>query len=78
MENKYLIALVVSIVIGLMGFSLKTIYSMNGEIIKLQQGQIVLSNQIEQNTNFVKKQIRKLTKRSKNKKNKKNKKNQNQ
>ena len=69
MENKYLIALVVSIVIGLMGFSLKTIYTMNGEIIKLQQGQIILSKQIEQNSLFIKKQMKKFNRQ--NKKNKK-------
>ena len=69
MENKYLIALVASIIIGLMGFSLKTIYTMNGEIIKLQQGQIILSKQIEQNSLFIKKQMKKFNRQ--NKKNKK-------
>jgi len=44
---------------------------MSGEVIKLQQGQIILENQIKANTLFVKRQMKKLNK--KNKKKKKNK-----
>ena len=68
MDNKLILGLVASVLIGLMGFSLKSIYNMNGEIIKLQQGQIILSKQMEQNTLFIKKQMKRLVRKNKKKK----------
>ena len=67
MENKLILGIIASIIIGLMSWNLKTTYSMSGEIIKLQQGQYVLEKQIKQNTQFVKRQIKKLAKKKKNK-----------
>ena len=67
MENELIVGITASIIIGLMSWNLKTTYSMSGEIIKLQQGQYVLEKQIKQNTLFVKRQIKKLTKKKKNK-----------
>ena len=43
---------------------------MKEAVIKLQQGQEVLSKQIKKNTNFVKRNIKKLDKKKKKKKNK--------
>jgi len=71
MENKLIITLAAALLIGLMSWNLKTTYSMSGEIIKLQHGQIILEKQIKSNTLFVKRQMRKLNKQ--NKKNKKKK-----
>ena len=69
MENKLILGITASIIIGLMSWNLKTTYSMSGEIIKLQQGQIVLEKQIKSNSQFVKRQMKKLNKKKKKKKN---------
>ena len=71
MENKLILGITASIIIGLISWNLNTTYSMSGEVIKLQQGQIILEKQIKANTQFVKRQMKKLNK--KNKKKKKNK-----
>jgi len=71
MENKLILGITASIIIGLMSWNLKTTYSMSGEIIKLQHGQIILEKQIKANTLFVKRQMKRLNKQ--NKKNKKKK-----
>jgi hypothetical protein len=55
-----------------MSWNLKTTYNMSGDIIKLQQGQVVLSEQIKRNTNFIKKQMKKFKKPKKKKKKKNN------
>ena len=68
MENKLIITLAAALLVGLMSWNLKTTYSMSGEIIKLQQGQIILEKQITHNTLFIQKQMKKL--KRKNKKNK--------
>ena len=65
MENKLILGITASIIIGLMSWNLKTTYSMSGEIIKLQQGQIILERQIKENTLFVKRQMKKLNKKKK-------------
>ena len=72
MDNKLIITLAAALLIGLMSWNLKTTYSMSGEIIKLQQGQIILEKQIKQNTLFVKRQMKKLNKKNKKKKKKTN------
>ena len=69
MENKLILGITASIIIGLMSWNLKTTYSMSGEIIKLQQGQIILEKQIKSNSQFVKRQMKKLNKKKKKKKN---------
>ena len=72
MDNKLIITLAAALLIGLMSWNLKTTYSMSGEIIKLQQGQIILEKQIKSNTLFVKRQMKKLNKKNKKKKKKTN------
>ena len=55
--------------ISLVGWNLKTTWEMKEQVFKLQQGQEVLSKQIKKNTNFVKKNIKKLNKKKKKKNN---------
>ncbi len=55
--------------IGLIGWNLKETWNMKEQVFKLQQGQEVLSKQIKKNTNFVKKNIKKLNKKKKKKNN---------
>ena len=65
MENKIIVGITASILVGLISWNLKTTFDLSGEVIKLQQGQYVLEKQIKQNTLFVKRQIKKLTKKKK-------------
>ena len=65
MDSKIIIGILGSVLIGLMSWNLKTTYNMSGDIIKLQQGQVVLSEQIKRNTNFIKKQMKKIKKKKK-------------
>ena len=65
MDNKIIVGITASIMIGLISWNLNTTYKMSGEIIKLQAGQYVLEKQIKQNTLFVKRQMKKLTKKKK-------------
>ena len=65
MDNKLIITLAAALLIGLMSWNLKTTYSMSGEIIKLQQGQITLEKQITHNTLFIQKQMKKLKRKNK-------------
>ena len=60
--------------IALVGWNLKETWNMKEQVFKLQQGQEVLSKQIKKNTNFVKRNLKKLDKK-KNKKKKKKKEN---
>ena len=68
MENKIIVGITASIIVGLISWNLKTTFDLSGEVIKLQQGQYVLEKQIKQNTLFVKRQIKKLIKKKKKKK----------
>ena len=72
MDSKIIIGILASVLIVLMSWNLKTTYNMSGDIIKLQQGQVVLSEQIKRNTNFIKKQMKKFKKPKKKKKKKNN------
>ena len=65
MDSKIIIGILASVLIGLMSWNLKTTYNMSGDIIKLQQGQVVLSEQKKRNTNFIKKQMKKIKKKKK-------------
>ena len=47
MENRIIISIVAILLIVLMSFNLITIYNMNSEIMKLQHGQVILSEQIK-------------------------------
>ena len=69
MENRLILGVTASIIIGLISWNLNTTYKMSGEIIKLQQGQIILEKQIKANTQFVKRQMKKLNKKKKKKNN---------
>ena len=69
MENKLILGITASLIIGLISWNLNTTYSMSGEVIKLQQGQIILEQQIKQNTFFVKRQMKKLNKKNRKKNN---------
>jgi len=67
-----IVGLALVALISLVGWNLKTTWEMKEAVFKLQQGQVILSQQMKKNTNFIKKQVKKLT--SKKKKVKKNKK----
>ena len=59
-------------IVTLLTWNLHQTWSMKTEIMKLQQGQEVLSKQIKKNTNFVKRNLKKLDKRKNKKKKKEN------
>ena len=71
-----IVGLAMACLIALIGWQLHQTWSLKEEVLKLQQGQIVLSEQIKKNTNFIKRNIKNLNK--KNKKKKKNKKVENE
>ena len=57
--------------ISLVGWNLHETWNMKEQVFKLQQGQVVLSKQIKKNTNFVKRNLKKLDKKKNKKKKKK-------
>ena len=65
-----IVGLALAALIALVGWNLKETWNMKEQVFKLQQGQLVLSKQINKNTNLVKRNIKKQNK--KNKKTKKN------
>ena len=69
--KEKIIAMALTALIALVGWNLHETWSMKEEVFKLQQGQIVLSKQIKKNTNFVKRNLKKLDKRKNKKKKKK-------
>ena len=69
-----IVGLALAALIALVGWNLKETWTMKEQVFKLQQGQVVLSKQIKKNTNFVKRNLKKLDKK-KNKKKKKKKEN---
>ena len=64
-----IVGLALAALIALVGWNLKETWNMKEQVFKLQQGQEVLSQQIKKNTNFVKKNIKKLNKKKKKKNN---------
>ena len=62
-----IVGLALVALISLVGWNLKTTWEMKEAIFKLQQGQEVLSKQIKRNSNFIKKNLKKLTKKKKKK-----------
>ena len=70
LQNK-IVGLAMACLIALIGWQLHQTWSLKEEVLKLQQGQIVLSKQIKKNTNFIKRNIKKLEKKNKKKKKKK-------
>ena len=63
-----IVGLALAALIALVGWNLKETWTMKEQVFKLQQGQEVLSKQIKKNTNFVKRNLKKLDKRKKKKK----------
>ena len=57
--------------ISLVGWNLHETWAIGKQIIKLQQGQIVLEKQIKKNTNFVKQKLKQIRKKQGKKKKKK-------
>ena len=66
-----IVGLALAALIALVGWNLKETWNMKEQVFKLQQGQQVLSKQIKKNTNFVKRNFKKLDKRKNKKKKKK-------
>ena len=66
-----IVGLALAALIALVGWNLKETWNMKEAVIKLQQGQEVLSKQIKKNTNFVKRNLKKLDKKKNKKKKKK-------
>ena len=67
-----IVGLALAALIALVGWNLKETWTMIEQVFKLQQGQEVLSKQIKKNTNFVKRNLKKLDKRKNKKKKKEN------
>ena len=68
-----IVGLAMACLIALIGWQLHQTWSLKEEVLKLQQGQIVLSNQIKKNTNFIKRNLKKVQKNINKKKKKKKK-----
>ena len=60
-----IVGLALAALIALVGWNLKETWTMKEEVFKLKQGQIFLSEQIKKNTNFVKRNLKKLDKKKK-------------
>ena len=73
LQNK-IVGLAMACLIALIGWQLHQTWSLKEEVLKLQQGQKFLSNQIKKNTNFIKRNLKKVQKNVNKKKNKKKKK----
>ena len=63
-----IIGMALAALIALVGWNLHETWSMKEQVFKLQQGQVFLSKQIKKNTNFIKRNIKKLDKKKKKKK----------
>ena len=70
LQNK-IVGLAMACLIALIGWQLHQTWSLKEEVLKLQQGQIVLSQQIKKNTNFIKRNMKSEKKNKKKKKKKK-------
>ena len=76
--KEKIIGMALAALIGLVGWNLHETWSMKEQVFKLQQGQVVLSEQIKKNSAFVKQKLKQIKKKQGNKKkNKKNKKKNN-
>ena len=63
-----IVGLALVALISLVGWNLKTTWTMKEEVFKLKQGQIFLSEQIKKNSNLVKRNIKKQNKKKNKKK----------
>ena len=68
-----IVGLAMACLITLIGWQLHQTWSLKEEVLKLQQGQIVLSKQIKKNSAFVKQKLKQIKKKQGNKKKKKKK-----
>ena len=66
-----IVGLAMACLIALIGWQLHQTWSLKEEVLKLQQGQKVLSQQIKKNTNFIKRNMKSEKKNKKKKKKKK-------
>ena len=66
-----IVGLALACLIALIGWQLHQKWSLKEEVLKLQQGQKFLSQQIKKNTNFIKRNIKSEKKNKKKKKKKK-------
>ena len=57
-----IIGMALAALIALVGWNLHETWGMKEQVFKLQQGQEVLSKQIKKNSNFIKRNIKKLNK----------------
>ena len=62
-----IIGMALAALIALVGWNLHETWSMKEQVFKLQQGQIVLSKQIQKNSAFVKQKLKQLKKKQNNK-----------
>jgi hypothetical protein len=66
-----IVGLALACLIALIGWQLHQTWSLKEEVLKLQQGQKFLSQQIKKNTNFIKRNIKSEKKNKRKKKKKK-------
>ena len=66
-----IVGLALAALISLVGWNLHETWAIGKQIIKLQQGQIVLEKQIKKNTSFVKQKLKQIRKKQGKKKKKK-------
>ena len=66
-----IVGLALAALISLVGWNLHETWALGKQIVKLQQGQIVLEKQIKKNTNFVKQKLKQIRKKQGKKKKKK-------
>ena len=67
-----IVGLALACLIALIGWQLHQTWSLKEEVLKLQQGQKFLSQQIKKNTNFIKRNMKSEKKKKKKKKKKEN------
>jgi ABC-type uncharacterized transport system ATPase component len=66
-----IVGLALAALLSLVGWNLHETWAIGKQIVKLQQGQIVLEKQIKKNTNFVKQKLKQIRKKQGKKKKKK-------
>jgi ABC-type uncharacterized transport system ATPase component len=66
-----IVGLALASLIALIGWNLHETWAIGKQIVKLQQGQIILEKQIKKNTSFVKQKLKQLRKKQGKKKKKK-------
>ena len=62
--QEKIIAMALVALISLVGWNLHETWNMKEQVFKLQQGQIVLSKQINKNSAFVKQKLKQIKKRN--------------